>query len=112
MRTLSIALSLFILLFISVSCASPQREVTIKLVQTSDIHGNYFPYDYMKDTPSSGSFARIHSYLQAQRAEYGDNLLLFENGDLLQGQPSAYYYNFMKFNISAAKCVDNVSMKL
>ena len=95
MRTLSIALSLFILLFISVSCASPQREVAIKLVQTSDIHGNYFPYDYMKDTPSSGSFARIHSYLQAQRAEYGDNLLLFENGDLLQGQPSAYYYNFI-----------------
>lgn len=95
MRTLSIALSLFILLFISVSCASPQREVAIKLVQTSDIHGNYFPYDYMKDTPSSGSFARIYSYLQAQRAEYGDNLLLFENGDLLQGQPSAYYYNFI-----------------
>jgi 2',3'-cyclic-nucleotide 2'-phosphodiesterase/3'-nucleotidase len=95
MRTLSIALSLFILLFISVSCASPQREVAIKLVQTSDIHGNYFPYDYMKDTPSSGSFAHIHSYLQAQRAEYGDNLLLFENGDLLQGQPSAYYYNFI-----------------
>lgn len=95
MRALSIALSLFILLFISVSCASPQCEVAIKLVQTSDIHGNYFPYDYMKDTPSSGSFARIHSYLQAQRAEYGDNLLLFENGDLLQGQPSAYYYNFI-----------------
>ena len=95
MRTLSIALSLFILLFISVSCASPQREVAIKLVQTSDIHGNYFPYDYMKDTPSSGSFARIYSYLQTQRAEYGDNLLLFENGDLLQGQPSAYYYNFI-----------------
>ena len=95
MRALSIALSLFILLFISVSCASPQREVAIKLVQTSDIHGNYFPYDYMKDTPSSGSFARIYSYLQAQRAEYGDNLLLFENGDLLQGQPSAYYYNFI-----------------
>ena len=95
MRTLSIALSLFILLFISVSCASPQREVTIKLVQTSDIHGNYFPYDYMKDALSSGSFARIYSYLQAQRAEYGDNLLLFENGDLLQGQPSAYYYNFI-----------------
>lgn len=95
MRALSIALSLFILLFISVSCASPQREVAIKLVQTSDIHGNYFPYDYMKDAPSSGSFARIYSYLQAQRAEYGDNLLLFENGDLLQGQPSAYYYNFI-----------------
>lgn len=95
MRTLSIALSLFILLFISVSCASPQREVAIKLVQTSDIHGNYFPYDYMKDAPSSGSFARIYSYLQVQRAEYGDNLLLFENGDLLQGQPSAYYYNFI-----------------
>ena len=95
MRALSIALSLFILLFISVSCASPQREVAIKLVQTSDIHGNYFPYDYMKDAPSSGSFARIYSYLQVQRAEYGDNLLLFENGDLLQGQPSAYYYNFI-----------------
>lgn len=95
MRLLSVALSLFTFLFISVSCTSHQREVTIKIVQTSDMHGYFFPYDYMKNKPTSGSFARIHSYLQEQRAEYGDNLLLFENGDLLQGQPTVYYYNFI-----------------
>lgn len=43
----------------------------------------------------SGSFARICSYLEEQRANYGDRLLLLENGDILQGQPTAYYYNFI-----------------
>lgn len=95
MRTLSIVLSLFVLLYISVSCTFRQREVTVKIVQTSDLHGYFFPYDYMRHQPASGSFARIHSYLQAQRAKYGNNLLLFENGDLLQGQPTVYYYNFI-----------------
>lgn len=71
------------------------REVKLKLVETSDIHGNYFPYNFIEKHPWDGSFARIHAFVQQARAGYGDNLLLFDNGDLLQGQPAAYYFNFM-----------------
>ncbi len=71
------------------------REVKLKLVETSDIHGNYFPYDFIEKHPWEGSLARVHAFVQQQRAAYGDNLLLFDNGDILQGQPTAYYYNFM-----------------
>lgn len=71
------------------------REVKLKLVETSDIHGNYFPYDFIERHPWDGSFARIYAFVQQERATYGDNLLLFDNGDILQGQPAAYYYNFM-----------------
>ncbi len=40
-------------------------------------------------------FARVHSFVKEQREKYGDNCLLMDNGDILQGQPTAYYYNFM-----------------
>lgn len=95
MKTYRLILSLFLAQLLLVACSSAEREVTIKIVQTSDIHGNYFPFDYIKNEETSGSFARIHPYVEQQRKEHGDNLLLFENGDLLQGQPSAYYYNFI-----------------
>ena len=32
------------------------------------------------------------------RQIYGDNLLLFDNGDILQGQPTCYYCNYVKPN--------------
>ena len=95
MKTYRLILSLFLAQLLFIACSSAEREVTIKIVQTSDIHGNYFPFDYIKGEDTSGSFARIYSYVEQQRKEHGDNLLLFENGDLLQGQPSAYYYNFI-----------------
>lgn len=75
-------------------CAAT-REVKLKLVETSDIHSNYFPYNFIDKRPWDGSFARIHAFVQQARASYGDNLLLFDNGDMLQGQPAAYYFNFM-----------------
>ncbi len=74
---------------------SEQKEVVIKLVETSDLHGNFFPYNFINRKAWSGSLARVHSYIKEQRRTYGDNLLLVENGDILQGQPTAYYYNFM-----------------
>ncbi len=72
-----------------------EKEVVLKIVETSDLHGNFFPYNFINRKAWSGSLARVHSYIEEQRATYGDNLLLVENGDILQGQPTAYYYNFI-----------------
>ncbi len=72
-----------------------EREVIIKMVETSDLHGNFFPYNFINRKAWSGSLARVHSYLKELRTTCGNNLLLMDNGDILQGQPTAYYYNFM-----------------
>lgn len=75
--------------------AAPGKEVTLKLLETSDVHGCYFPYDFIKRKPMRGSLARVSSFVKEQRATYGDHLILMDNGDILQGQPVAYYYNFI-----------------
>ncbi|MDR1764318.1 MAG: 5'-nucleotidase C-terminal domain-containing protein [Dysgonamonadaceae bacterium] len=68
----------------------------IKILQTSDIHGNFFPYDFIEQRASSGSLSRIYAYVRQEREKFGaENVLLLDNGDILQGQPTAYYYNFI-----------------
>lgn len=72
------------------------REVTIKLIETSDVHGNYYPEDFINRTPSRGSLARVYSYVDSLRKEIGkEHVVLLDNGDILQGQPTVYYYNFI-----------------
>ncbi len=75
--------------------ADNNKEVEIKLIETSDVHGNFFPYNFIERKEWGGSLARVHSFVKEMRKEYGDNCLLVDNGDILQGQPTAYYYNFI-----------------
>ena len=77
------------------AASNNQEEVVIKIIETSDVHGNFFPYNFIERKEWSGSLARVHSFVKEQREKYGDNCLLMDNGDILQGQPTAYYYNFM-----------------
>ena len=74
--------------------ASQDGEVTLKLIETSDVHGCYFPYDFIRNKPMKGSLARVSSYVKELREKY-ENVILMDNGDILQGQPVAYYYNYM-----------------
>ena len=48
--------------------------------------------------------ARICYYVNQLRQQMGKNVILLDNGDILQGQPTSYYYNFVatkKPNIAA-----------
>lgn len=72
-----------------------EETITLKFVETSDVHGCYFPYDFIQNKQMRGSLARVSSYVKEEREVYGDNLILMDNGDILQGQPVAYYYNYM-----------------
>ena len=78
-------------------CVLPaqEREVKLKIVQTSDVHGNYFPYNFITQKEWGGSLARVYALVQKNREVYKENLILLDNGDILQGQPSAYYYNYI-----------------
>lgn len=85
-----------VLLFIVNSFAfTREREVTIRICHTTDIHGSFFPFDFINNRENKGSYARVSTYIRQQREALGDNLLLLDGGDILQGQPSVYYYNFV-----------------
>lgn len=83
------------LLCVLLSASAQEREVKLKVVQTSDIHGNYYPYNFITQKEWAGSLARVYALVQKERETYKDNLILLDNGDILQGQPSAYYYNYI-----------------
>lgn len=87
---------IFVVLFAFVlSLTAKEREVRLKIVQTSDVHGNYYPYNFITQKDWAGSLARVHAFVQKERETYKDNLILLDNGDILQGQPTAYYYNYI-----------------
>ena len=77
--------------------AASDNEVHLTLIETSDVHGNFFPYDFLAGgKPGSGSLARAATYIDSLRLARGnDSVILLDNGDILQGQPTAYYYNFI-----------------
>lgn len=72
------------------------KTVELRILETSDVHGCFFPYDFINRCPMKGSLARVSTYVKQLRDKYGDNLLLFDNGDILQGQPTCYYCNYVK----------------
>ena len=76
--------------------AQAQKTVTLSFIETSDVHGAFFPYNFIERRPMRGTMARVSSYVKKQREQYGRNLILLENGDILQGQPTCYYSNFVK----------------
>lgn len=71
------------------------KTVTLKVIETSDVHGHFFPYDFMEGKPLDGTLVRASTYINRQREEYGDRLLLIDNGDILQGQPCVYWSNYV-----------------
>lgn len=88
---------LFISLIMSVCStnAKKPKTVTLKFIETTDVHGMFFPTNYTTGKTVGGSMARVSSYVKSQRTTYGNNLILLDNGDILQGQPTNYYWNFI-----------------
>ena len=61
--------------------------VKLRILETTDLHVNIFPYDYYRDAPDETvGLARTASLVKAARGE-ARNSLLFDNGDLIQGSP-------------------------
>ena len=70
-----------------VAAAASAAEVKLRLLETTDLHMNLLSYDYYQDQPTDQyGLARTLSLIKAARAE-APNSLLFDNGDLLQGNP-------------------------
>ncbi|MDO5447650.1 MAG: metallophosphoesterase, partial [Prevotellaceae bacterium] len=88
---------LYFIALLFICLASNARTVNLKIVETSDVHGAFFP-----------NMGKVYAYVEEQRKVYGDNLLLLDAGDILQGEPCSYFYNFVNIDEEnvAAKVVN------
>lgn len=75
--------------------ASYSSDNKITVVYTTDVHGNFFPYNFITLAPGEGSLARVVTAVDSIRTANPGGVILLDNGDILQGQPTVYYYNFI-----------------
>jgi len=80
---------------LTIAAQPATKTVRLKVIETSDVHGHFFPYDFMEKKDIKGTLVRANTYFNKQRELYGDNLLLIDNGDILQGQPCVYWSNYV-----------------
>jgi 2',3'-cyclic-nucleotide 2'-phosphodiesterase (5'-nucleotidase family) len=68
-----------------------KHEVSLRILGTSDIHTNLYNYDYYKDAETlEFGLAKTAALINEARVE-AENSLLFDNGDLIQGNPLGDY---------------------
>jgi 2',3'-cyclic-nucleotide 2'-phosphodiesterase/3'-nucleotidase len=90
-NTFHFPLALIIILLIS---CSRKEEKSITILETTDIHGVIFPYDFIEKQEIKVSLAGVSSYVRKTR-DREKSVILLDDGDNLQGQPPVYYYNFI-----------------
>jgi 2',3'-cyclic-nucleotide 2'-phosphodiesterase / 3'-nucleotidase len=87
---------LLISVFVLLVTVSFSQTVTVKIIETSDVHGAIFPYGLKDNKEINSSLARVSTYVNQQRADTNQIVFLLDNGDIIQGNPAVYYYNFEK----------------
>lgn len=70
-----------------------EKELRLTVCTTTDVHGAYFEENY-DGTANASSLARVSTALQELRAQ-GEDPILIDVGDNLQGDNAAYYYNYI-----------------
>ena len=63
----------------------------LRLIGTSDLHANIFPYDYYRDRPDDTGRPRQDRRADRRGARRGANSILLDNGDIIQGTPLGDY---------------------
>ncbi len=89
-------LPLFAVMAFLASCSGPKDgEYTFRLLTTNDVHGRYFDSLYVADR-TSPALTNISWYVDSIRvADGAENVILIDDGDCLQGDNAAYYYNYV-----------------
>ncbi|MCI6112795.1 MAG: bifunctional metallophosphatase/5'-nucleotidase, partial [Rikenellaceae bacterium] len=82
------------IILISIQGCAPKSD-ELHIVTTGDVHGRFFSIDYSSDKPQS-SLEAVKCYTDSLRSRYGaGNVLLLDAGDILQGDNTAYYFNYV-----------------
>ncbi|MGB0865740.1 MAG: bifunctional 2',3'-cyclic-nucleotide 2'-phosphodiesterase/3'-nucleotidase [Granulosicoccaceae bacterium] len=88
---MSAALTFTALSSAAYSAALSAATVDLRILETTDIHVHIVDYDYYSDKPSASvGLSKTATLIKAAREE-ASNSLLFDNGDLLQGNPLGDY---------------------
>lgn len=100
MRTFSQIL--FSLLFICLMSACGMRkgnlrsdEADIVILYTTDIHGQLLNHDFITQKDDSCSLSNMSTLVKRERKANPDGVVLIDGGDLIEGSPSMYYYNYV-----------------
>lgn len=73
-------------------------DFTLRIAETTDVHGNIFPYNFATGADKTNSLAHVYSFVEQERARIAASdtnayFLLVDNGDNLQGEPILNIYN-------------------
>ena len=60
-----------IAMMLTAQAQTANKTVKIKVIETSDVHGHFFPWDFMEGKPIKGTLTRANSYIKRQREKYG-----------------------------------------
>ncbi len=85
---------IFIMLIALISCQP--KDQLLKIIVTTDVHGSFFPSDINTGEELPVSLARVQSLLEEEKNNPNQEVVLLDNGDIIQGDPVVYYSNFEK----------------
>jgi 2',3'-cyclic-nucleotide 2'-phosphodiesterase/3'-nucleotidase len=95
MHKMKLYLLSFLLIIGLISCQNTRKKnITLDILQTTDLHGTIFPYNFIENKAIENSLATAYSVIKEKRENNPDGVILLDNGDYLQGQPTVYYYNY------------------
>lgn len=95
MKKLLLLISLFLSVTLFAQNGEPIKTIHLKILETSDVHGCVFPQDLVKQSIRKGSLAQVETYVKGLRANKKQTVILLDDGDILQGTPFVYYYNYV-----------------
>ncbi|MDF2590955.1 MAG: hypothetical protein K0S75_421 [Clostridia bacterium] len=67
------------------------KNIVITILETSDVHGNIMPINYANNSKRDLGLAKVASLVNREKQK-NPNILLIDNGDLIQGTPLTYHY--------------------
>lgn len=80
------------------ACGPKDGEYTLHLLTTNDIHGTYFDSTYV-NSDTRNSLMAVNAKVNDLREQFGsENVILIDDGDFLQGDNAAYYFNYVDTN--------------
>ena len=84
-------------LMLLVSCQQKveRGDADISLVYTTDVHGRMLNYDFLQQKATSECLASVLTYVKQCKSINPEGVILVDNGDLIEGCPSMYYYNYV-----------------
>src|SRR5438309_2216562 len=73
--------------------ASPVSDtVHVVIVATTDVHGRVLGWDYVRDAAAPGGLSRAATMVETLRAQYPEQVVLVDAGDLIEGNLFAAYF--------------------